>query len=93
MAQAVNVNFRMDSDLKKKMEEVCAELGLTMTAAFTIFAKKVTREYRIPFDVSMDPFYAESNMAHLRRGIAALNAGEGKEHEIIEDGADEKDLV
>ena len=41
----------------------------------------------------MDPFYAESNMAHLRRGIAALNAGEGKEHEIIEDGADEKDLV
>ena len=27
-------------------------------------------------------FYSESNMAHLRRGIAALNAGEGKEHEV-----------
>ena len=27
-------------------------------------------------------FYSESNMAHLRSGIAALNAGEGKEHEV-----------
>ena len=30
-----------------------------------------------------DPFYSESNMAHLMRGIAALNAGKGVEHEII----------
>ena len=37
---AVNVNFRMDSDLKHSMEEVCAEMGLSMTTAFTIFAKK-----------------------------------------------------
>lgn len=25
-----------------------------------------------------DPFYSESNMAHLQQGIAALNAGQGK---------------
>lgn len=41
MANAVNVNFRMDPDLKRSMEEVCAEMGLSMTTAFTIFAKKV----------------------------------------------------
>ena len=29
-----------------------------------------------------DPFYSESNMAHLRRGIAALNEGKGSKHEI-----------
>lgn len=40
MANAVNVNFRMDPDLKRSMEEVCAEMGLSMTTAFTIFAKK-----------------------------------------------------
>ena len=28
MAQAVNVNFRLDEDVKKNMEQVCAELGL-----------------------------------------------------------------
>lgn len=84
MAQAVNVNFRMDAELKKNMEQTCSELGMSMTTAFIIFAKKVIREKRIPFEVSVDPFYSESNMEHLRRGIAALNAGKGSEHNIIE---------
>lgn len=44
MAQAVNINFRLDEDVKKSMETVCSELGLSMSAAFTIFAKKVSRE-------------------------------------------------
>lgn len=85
MAQTVNVNFRMDETDKKKMESVCSDLGLSMSAAFTIFAKKVGREHRIPFEVSVDPFYSESNVAHLRRGVAALNAGLGVEHDIIEE--------
>ncbi len=33
---------------------------------------------------SIDPFYSESNMEHLRRGVEALNAGKGVEHDIIE---------
>lgn len=48
------VSFRMDSDLKKQFEEFCDDVGLTMTTAFTVFAKKALREYRIPFDVSGD---------------------------------------
>ena len=47
--------------------------------------QKVGRERRIPFEVSADPFYSESNMAHLRRGISALNAGKGVSHDIIEE--------
>lgn len=85
MAQTVNVNFRLDEADKNRMENVCNELGLSMSAAFTIFAKKVGREHRIPFEISVDPFYSESNVAHLRRGIAALNAGLGVEHDIIEE--------
>lgn len=85
MAQTVNVNFRLDEADKKRMENVCNELGLSMSAAFTIVAKKVGREHRIPFEVSMDPFYSENNVAHLRRGVTALNAGLGVEHDIIEE--------
>lgn len=84
MAQTVNVNFKLDADVKKSMEKACADMGLSMSAAFTIFAKKVGRERRIPFEVSADPFYSDSNMEHLRRGVAALNAGKGVAHEIIE---------
>lgn len=78
------VTIRMDESLKKSMEQTCQELGLSMTAAFTIFAKKLSREKRIPFEVSVDPFYSDSNLAHLHRGAAALNAGHGVEHELIE---------
>ena len=85
MAHTVNVNFRMDENLKKSMEKVCADMGLSMTTAFTIFAKTVSREKRIPFEVTADPFYSESSLAHLRRGIAALNSGKGVEHEPIEE--------
>ena len=44
----------------------------------------MVRQQKIPFEVSLDPFYSESNMAHLRRGIKALNSGKGVEHDIIE---------
>ena len=64
---------------------LCNDMGLSMTAAFTIFAKTVTREKRIPFEVSADPFYSESNLKHLQRVAAELNAGKSVELEIIED--------
>ena len=82
MAQAVNVNFRLDEDVKRNMEQVCSELGLTISAAFTIFAKKVSREKRIQFELSVDPFYSEENMTRLRKSIDDLNAGKGTIHEV-----------
>ncbi|MBQ6517500.1 MAG: type II toxin-antitoxin system RelB/DinJ family antitoxin [Anaerolineaceae bacterium] len=85
MSEVASINFKLDKETKIGMERVCSELGITMTAAFTIFAKAVNREQRIPFELTLDPFYSESNAAHLRRGIAALNAGKGVEHDIIED--------
>ena len=85
MAQTM-VNFRMDEELKKNMEEICGELGLSLTTAFTIFAKKMTREKRIPFDVSVDPFFSERNMAILEKRISEIQSGKStlKEHELIE---------
>ena len=86
MAQTM-INFRMDEELKKSMEETCKDLGLSMTAAFTIFAKKMTREKRIPFDVSIDPFYSESNMSYLKKVVEDIESGKAvlTEHELIED--------
>ena len=54
MAQ-VMVNFRIDEDVKKNMEQACREMGLSMTTAFTIFATKVGKEKRIPFEVTAEP--------------------------------------
>lgn len=74
MAQTL-VNFRIDETTKKQMEQICNELGITMSSAFNIFAKKVIREKRIPFDVSIDPFYSESNMKALSDSVEELEEG------------------
>lgn len=84
MAQSttVNVNFRMDEVLKNSMENTCKELGISMTSAFTMFATKVSKEKRIPFDVAIDPFYSDENMARLRKSIAQMEATGGTVHEV-----------
>ena len=75
MAQTL-INVRIDEDVKKSMEETCKELGITISAAFNIFARKMSREKRIPFDVSIDPFYTESNMKALEKSKKELEKGE-----------------
>lgn len=74
MAQTT-VNIRMDEELKKKFDYVCNELGLNMSTAITIFAKKTTREHRIPFEISFDPFYSDNNMKALMDSKDQLENG------------------
>lgn len=74
MAQTT-INIRIDEELKKEMEKTCHELGLNITTAFTIFAKKMSREHRIPFEVSIDPFYNESNLKAIDLSVEQLKQG------------------
>jgi DNA-damage-inducible protein J len=57
-----------------------------MSAAFNIFARKVGREKRIPFEVSVDPFYAESNIRYLESIARDIKEGKAHfaEHDLIE---------
>ena len=57
---STNVNIRMDSDLKKQFETFCSDMGMSMTTAFNIFAKKAVREYRIPFEIGGEAPNAET---------------------------------
>lgn len=83
MAQ-VNVNIRMDADLKKQFEAFCSDVGMNMTTAFCVFAKKTVRERRIPFEITADndPFYSSSNMKRLEKSIAQLETTGGTVHEV-----------
>lgn len=51
MNQTVNVNFKLDLDVKKKMESACAAMGLSLSTAFTLFARKVEvkEEFHLKF--------------------------------------------
>ena len=63
MANTININIRMDADLKKQFESFCTDMGMTMTTAFNIFAKKAVREYRIPFEIGAENPNAQTRAA------------------------------
>lgn len=83
MAQT-NLNIRMDEDLKKEFDLLCEDMGMSMTTAICIFAKKAVRERRIPFEITAnsDPFYSAENMSRLERSAAQMEQTGGKVHDI-----------
>ena len=85
MAQTM-VNFRMDTEEKDTFEDICEQLGLTISTAFKMFVKKVIREQRIPFDLTLDPFYSKSNIQYLEKVTQEIDGGRAvlSEHELVE---------
>lgn len=79
-----NVNIRMDEDLKKQFDKFCSDIGMTMTTAICVFAKKAVKEQRIPFEITADPFYSSANIKRLEKAVKDLEDGKGNQHEIIE---------
>ena len=82
MAQTT-INIRMDTELKKQFEFFCKETGLNISTAINLFVKTVVREHQIPFKISIDPFYSEENITHLKNALRDLDEGKGIEHELI----------
>ena len=63
------VSLRFDDDMKRELDEICDEMGMNLTTFFTIYAKKVLRDRKIPFEISapVDPFYSESNIRMIKK--------------------------
>ena len=86
MANTINVNIRVDEDLKKQTEGLLADMGLNMTTAVNIFLRQVLRTGGIPFEITTrtDDFYNPVNQQRLHNSIDRLEKGLGTEHELIE---------
>ncbi len=78
------ISMRIDDGVKERAEIACNSLGLTMSAAINLYLVKLGNEMRIPFEVSVDPFYNLENQKVLARSIKQLNDGHGTEHELVE---------
>jgi DNA-damage-inducible protein J len=79
-----NINIRMDSDLKKQFEAFCSDMGMTMTTAFNIFAKKAVREYRIPFEIGAEVPNEETREAILEVQRMKANPSLGKAYTDVD---------
>ncbi len=71
------ISLRFDDEMKKQLDEMCAEMGMNLTTFFMVYAKKALRDRKIPFDITapIDPFYSESNMAQIRKADEQVRAG------------------
>ena len=79
------VSFRINDKIKRDAEQVCDDIGISMSAAITIYLKRLGKERRIPFDLVADPFYSSKDIEVLDRRIADIKAGKNvSEHELIE---------
>ena len=85
MAQAT-ISARIDAEDKERFDRFCNNVGLSSSAAIYMFIKNVINEHRIPFVVrEPDAVYSAKTMKFLEEGIAALNAGKGVAHELIDE--------
>ena len=65
-------SVRMDTEVKRQLDDFCARVGMNATVAFNLFARAVLRERRLPFDITTesDPFYGENSLLDLYEKLA-----------------------
>ncbi len=81
MAQT-NLSIRIDEDLKKAFDRLCSDIGMSVTTAFCIFAKKAVKEQKIPFELTGDPFFSEKNIKRLEHSISQIEKTGGTIHDV-----------
>lgn len=62
MAQTA-FTVRMETDTKKRFDELCKDFGMSANTAFNIFARTVVKQRRIPFEVESEQEVAQKAAA------------------------------
>lgn len=50
-----NMTIRIDADVKSQLDRLCEEIGISASTAMNIFARKMVRERKFPFEVGAAP--------------------------------------
>ena len=79
-----NLNIRVDDTLKQQAELIFSDIGISLSAATTIFLKQVVRCNGIPFELRADPFYSAENQERRLAAKIRMEHGDGTIHELIE---------
>ncbi|MDO4796549.1 MAG: type II toxin-antitoxin system RelB/DinJ family antitoxin [Coriobacteriales bacterium] len=69
------MTISIDDTLKQEFSDVCAEMGLSASAAFSVFAKAVVREKRTPFEVTSERVDSRAVRDEGRRVAQGIRRG------------------
>lgn len=86
------LSIRLDNKTKDDFAKFCDTIGMSVSTLFSVFAKTVVREQKVPFEISAkndaedDGFYSEANQRYLAELVALDKQGKLKwtKHELIE---------
>jgi DNA-damage-inducible protein J len=69
MALDATVRARVDAQLKKDVEQILSEIGLSTSQAITLFLKGIKRERGIPFELKIPNEETLQAMEEAEKGI------------------------
>lgn len=78
------LNIRLDSDLKRELEEVSSDIGLTPTAVFNVFARQFVAHRGFPFAVTAPVPTEREFAAKMDSTYLSMLEGNASEHELVE---------
>ena len=73
-----NISIRVDDKVKSQVEDICSQLGISLSTAANIFFRKMISYGGIPFEMKIDPFYSGENMDHLEKIIHDYESGKSR---------------
>ena len=79
MAEQATFSTRIDAELKRDLEKICKEIGMSITTAFNIFARAVVREKKIPFEVGLGSNKDEAQLKIVEEEKIVLSPQEYRE--------------
>jgi DNA-damage-inducible protein J len=86
-----SLNVRLEPKLKREAEKVLATLGLSSTAAVTLFYRQLALRGGLPFDVRIPNAVTRAAMAELEAGGGKVHRGSAAQviDDILAGGNDE----
>jgi len=78
------ISIRIDDKVKKQMQEVCKEYGITMSEAFNMFARKVCKDKNITLQY-VDLYKSYDTWEDVEKRIKRIEEGKTKteKHELV----------
>ena len=67
------ISLRIDKETHKEMSQVCTELGLSLSAAFNMFAKAIAREKRIPLSLDLNDSLSNTTKKSIKNVLERKN--------------------
>ena len=67
---SIDVNIRMDSDLKEQTEQILSQLGMNLNGTINMFLRQVVRDRAVPLSLSLrseQSLYADLLRARMER--------------------------